>query len=315
MSPASEATPLPRVFLQRLVHEVPSLQDALSLYNTTKKERQYVGAALQVAEAGVSVVANTALPLAHPLLSHWGGWGTLDAWACQGLDCVEEAAPIITQPTTEHHCWTGNCNGSIQSLLIAQKSRVVSTAQPGQVVSQTRALVLQTIAGQGEDLPPNTLSDAVTARAMNTARVVAGTQAGMAVAGAAHRLLNTANAIVDTLLPVEKLELVVVDHDKCGGTFGVQVVVLKEKCHKRMKAKISDVLQVTHDDPLNPDDLHITVGLLLDYVCHLHYSNHRCSTTPVPVLLMGLECSLEVLFFKHVKHYLRFTIDLLHGVD
>lgn len=33
---AEERSPPPRVFLQRLVQEVPSLQDALILYNTTK---------------------------------------------------------------------------------------------------------------------------------------------------------------------------------------------------------------------------------------------------------------------------------------
>lgn len=69
--------------------------------NILQKEHQYVGAALQVAEAGVSAVANTALPLAHPLLNHVGGWGALDQWACQGLDRVEEVVPIITQPTKE----------------------------------------------------------------------------------------------------------------------------------------------------------------------------------------------------------------------
>lgn len=60
-----------------------------------------MGAAMQMAETGVSVVASTALPLAHPLLSRFGGWGTLDAWACRGLDRMEAAAPIITQPTGE----------------------------------------------------------------------------------------------------------------------------------------------------------------------------------------------------------------------
>lgn len=60
-----------------------------------------MGAALQMAEASVSVVASTALPLAHPILNRVGGWGTLDAWACRGLDCVEAAAPIITKPTGE----------------------------------------------------------------------------------------------------------------------------------------------------------------------------------------------------------------------
>ncbi|MPC93118.1 Perilipin-2 [Portunus trituberculatus] len=49
----------------------------------------------------MSLVTNTALPLAHPLVSQVGGWGTIDQWACRGLDRVEEAAPIITQPTKE----------------------------------------------------------------------------------------------------------------------------------------------------------------------------------------------------------------------
>ena len=41
MSPAGqevseEVSLSPRLFMQRLIHEVPSLQDALTLYNTTK---------------------------------------------------------------------------------------------------------------------------------------------------------------------------------------------------------------------------------------------------------------------------------------
>lgn len=66
-----------------------------------QKERQYVGAALKVAEAGVCVAASTALPLAGPLVESVGGWATLNQWACQGLDRIEEAAPLITKPTHE----------------------------------------------------------------------------------------------------------------------------------------------------------------------------------------------------------------------
>lgn len=73
----------------------------LCFINVQQKEYQYVGAAIQMAEVGVSVVANTALPLANPVLSRFGGWSTLDAWACRGLDHVEAAAPIITQPAGE----------------------------------------------------------------------------------------------------------------------------------------------------------------------------------------------------------------------
>ena len=80
--------------------------------NILQKEHHYVGAALQAAEAGVSVVANTALPLAHPLLNQVGGWDTLDQWACRGLDRVEEVAPIITQPTKEV---SSNCCVEIKS--------------------------------------------------------------------------------------------------------------------------------------------------------------------------------------------------------
>ncbi|KAK8400228.1 hypothetical protein O3P69_003139 [Scylla paramamosain] len=242
MSPESQevsedAPHPPNLFMQRLMHEVPSLQDALSLYNTTKKDHHYVGAALHAAEAGLSIVANTALPLAYPLVNQVGGWGTLDQWACHGLDRVEEAAPIITQPTKE-------------------------------MMNKTHALVLKTIAGQREDtlhpIPLSTLSDALTLRALNTARVVAGTQAGMAVVGTAHRLLDKANTIVDTILPVEKWDHVVLDHDGRGGTFGVRVVVLKDKCRRRMKAKISDSLHVTANQPLKPDDLDITLGHLIE---------------------------------------------------
>lgn len=60
-----------------------------------------MGAALKVAEAGVCVAASTALPLASPLVESVGGWATLNQWACQGLDRIEQAAPLITKPTHE----------------------------------------------------------------------------------------------------------------------------------------------------------------------------------------------------------------------
>ncbi|XP_045134621.1 uncharacterized protein LOC123518082 isoform X3 [Portunus trituberculatus] len=137
-----------------------------------------------------------------------------------------------------------------------------------QVMNKTHALVLKTIAGQREDMlhsiPLSTLSDALTLRALNTAKIVAKTQAGMAVVGAAHHLLDKANTIVDNLLPAEKWDHVVLDHDGRGGTFGVRIVVLRDKCRRRVKAKISDGLQVTASKPLNPDDLDITLGHLVE---------------------------------------------------
>lgn len=51
--------------------------------------------------------------------------------------------------------------------------------------------------------------------------------------------------------------------DGRGGTFGLRVVVLKDKCRRRVKAKISDGLHVNANQPLNPDDLDITLGHLV----------------------------------------------------
>lgn len=75
-----------------------------------------MGTALRVAEAGIRVATEGALPLAmpllHPLVDRVGGWSTLDEWACRGLDRVEEAAPIITKPTDEVGGSGGAC-GSV----------------------------------------------------------------------------------------------------------------------------------------------------------------------------------------------------------
>lgn len=48
--------------------------------------------------------------------------------------------------------------------------------------------------------------------------MVSGTQAGLAVAGVAHRLLDTANTIVDICLPLEKCDHIILDHGGYCGT-------------------------------------------------------------------------------------------------
>lgn len=57
--------------------------------------------------------------------------------------------------------------------------------------------------------------------------MVAETQAGMAVVGAAHRLLDKANIIVDSLLPPEKWDHVVLDHGEYVGNGKIYILLSK----------------------------------------------------------------------------------------
>lgn len=50
------------------------------------------------------------------------------------------------------------------------------------------------------------------------------------------------------------------------GDFGVRIKVLEEKCRRRMKARLCDVLHVNHSQPLDPDDLDITAGHLVSFI-------------------------------------------------
>lgn len=50
------------------------------------------------------------------------------------------------------------------------------------------------------------------------------------------------------------------------GDFGVRVKGLEEKCRRRVKARLCDVLHVNHSQPLDPDDLDITVGHLVSCI-------------------------------------------------
>lgn len=59
------------------------------------------------------------------------------------------------------------------------------------------------------------------------ARVVSETQAGLAVAGIAHRLLDTANIIVDICLPLEKCDHIILDHGEYMAIFVLLDVVAR----------------------------------------------------------------------------------------
>lgn len=54
------------------------------------------------------------------------------------------------------------------------------------------------------------------------------------------------------------------------GDFGVRVKGLEEKCRRRAKARLCDILHVNHSQPLNPDDLDITVGHLVGSVVRVN---------------------------------------------
>lgn len=60
-----------------------------------------VRVALEAAERGVRAGVTGALPLAQPLVERVGGWEAIDRWACNGLDRVQKAAPVIKLPTKE----------------------------------------------------------------------------------------------------------------------------------------------------------------------------------------------------------------------
>lgn len=54
--------------------------------------------------------------------------------------------------------------------------------------------------------------------------------------------------------------------DDREGDFGVRVKGLEEKCRRRVKARLCNVLHVNHSQPLDPDDLDITVGHLVSFI-------------------------------------------------
>lgn len=221
MAPNScDATPAAEGFFERVLL-LPVLNDAISLvsqaYKTTQDRHQYVGTALRVAEAGIRVATEGALPLAkpllHPLVDRVGGWGALDEWACRGLNRVEEAAPIITKPTNE-------------------------------IVSSARRRVLSAVAGK--DAPPPSLSAAITSRANDTVDVIAASRGGRVAAGAAERVLNTAHTLVDAYLPPREGDL----HDTDGrdATVGVKVIALASKTRRRLARALHSLAHPHHAD-------------------------------------------------------------------
>ncbi|XP_037804123.1 perilipin-1-like [Penaeus monodon] len=217
-SNTSNATPAAEGFFERVLL-LPVLSDAITIvshaYKITQDRYQYVGTALRVAEAGIRVATEGALPLAmpllHPLVDRVGGWSTLDEWACRGLDRVEEAAPIITKPTDE-------------------------------IVSSARRRVLSAVAGK-DALPPS-LSAAVTSRANDTVDVIAASRGGRVVAGAAERVLNTAHTLVDAYLPPREGDL----HDTDGrdATVGVKVIALASKTRRRLARALHSLAHPHH---------------------------------------------------------------------
>ncbi|XP_042226177.1 uncharacterized protein LOC121869090 [Homarus americanus] len=225
----------PQVFVTQMM-SLPVLHDALtlatSLYCSTK-EQQYVGVALQAAEVSVWAVANTALPLATPLVERVVGWAVLDKWACKGLDRVKEAAPIITKSTRE-------------------------------IVRTTRNLVLTTLAGDvgSDDLPPPTVGAALTTRATYTVGCITESSGGRVAVGMADRFLDSAHTLVDTYFPPHDGDL----HDSDGrdGSLGMKVAALADKSCRRFKRGVHTTLNVNSNQELDDDDIIITSGHLLE---------------------------------------------------
>ncbi|XP_027208538.1 perilipin-1 isoform X1 [Penaeus vannamei] len=161
-------------FLARMM-AIPALNDAFifasHLYDNTKQDsNEYVRAALLAAEEGVRAAATGALPLAAPIVERVGGWEAVDNWACRGIDRVAQAAPIITKPTEE-------------------------------IVSTTRERMLMAVAGTGT--VPVSLSAALSARASSTVEFMSKLSGGQAATGVAARIVNTANTLLDSVLPAK----------------------------------------------------------------------------------------------------------------
>ncbi|XP_071544274.1 uncharacterized protein [Panulirus ornatus] len=225
--------PVPPMFKSRMM-ALPAFHDAFtlaaSLYSATK-DQQYVGVALKAAEVGVWAAANTALPLATPLVKLVGGWTTLEEWACRGLDRVEQAVPIITKPTVE-------------------------------IMATTRDLVLTTLAGEKASNPPPTVATALTTRASRTVACLAQSRGGRVAVVVTDRLLDTAHGLLDSYLPPSKGDL----HDSDGrdGSLRVKAVALADKTCRRFKRTVYTQLNVNHNHVLDDDDIVITFGHLVE---------------------------------------------------
>ena len=56
---------------------------------------------LEAAERGVEMSKQAVMDMSDPLVKQVGGWDILDDLACQSLDKLENAAPVIKQPTSQ----------------------------------------------------------------------------------------------------------------------------------------------------------------------------------------------------------------------